>query len=149
MHSKRRHKKQRVYNMRGCSSKSLCGTKKKRTMKGGCGDTCPMANHSMIGGYVRGPSNKRSDGNKRTSSKRSDSEKRSSRSDSSRSSRSSRSSSSGKRSGSTQKGGNIFSDVVRGVAYNGGVLRNAMGGYAPPVSPSPYADQFRSTFSKV
>jgi hypothetical protein len=161
MHSKRRHKKQHVYNMRGCSSKSRCGTKKKRTMKGGCGDTCPMTNHSMIGGYVRGPSNTRSDGNKRSdvnkrrdsnkrsgSNKSSSSGKRSSKSSSEKRSSSS-SSSSSKRSGSTQKGGNIFSDVVRGVAYNGGVLRNAIGGYAPPVSPSPYADQFRSTFSKV
>jgi len=123
-------------------------------MKGGCGDMCPMTNHSMIGGYVRGPSNNRRGSNKRSdkrdSNKRSDkrsdsSNKRSDRSDSNNK----RSDRSDSRSGSTQKGGNIFTDVVRGVAYNGGVLRNAMGGYAPPVSPSPYADQFRSTFSKV
>ena len=152
MRSKRHHKKQRVYNMRGCSSKSRCGTKKKRVMRGGCGDMCPMTNHSMIGGYVRGPSSKRS--NKQRGSKRSDKRSDGNQSDSSnkRSDKQSDERSdkrSDGRSGSTQKGGNVFTDVVRGVSYNGGVLRNAIGGYAPPVSPSPYADQFRSTFSKV
>jgi len=117
-------------------------------MKGGCGDMCPMTNHSMIGGYVRGPSNKRSN-NKRSNSKRSDSNSSNKQSDKRSDSNNKRSDRSDSRSGSTQKGGNIFTDVVRGVAYNGGVLQNAMGGYAPPVSPSPYADQFRSTFSKV
>jgi hypothetical protein len=46
-------------------------------------------------------------------------------------------------------GGNIFTDVMRGVAHNGGVINNALKGYPPPVSPATYADQFRSTFSKI
>jgi hypothetical protein len=129
MRSKTIHKKhkQRVYNMKGCSSKSKRNSKSKRPMKGGCGDTCPMTNHSMIGGYVR----------RRISQKQRSS------------SRSSRSSRKSRNSNSEMKGGNIFTDVMRGVAYNGGVIQNALGGYRTPVNPSPYMDQFRSTFSKV
>ena len=141
MRSKTVHKKhkQRMYNMRGCShSSSSCDKKskkthKKRSWKGGCGETCPMTNHSMIGGYLRTPSSRKR--RARSSSRRS----------SSRSSRVSRSS----RTDSEMRGGNVITDVLRGVAYNGGVVYNALEGYPPPVSPAPYANQFRSTFSKI
>jgi hypothetical protein len=149
MRSKTAHK-QHVYNMRGCSSlSSSCSKKnkknkknkksqKKMSWKGGCGDgTCPMTNHSMIGGYLRGDraSSKRRRSSKRRSSKRSsDHSSHASHDDS---------------DVSEMRGGNIFSDVIRGVAYNGGVINNALKGYPPPVSPAPYANQFRSTFSKM
>lgn len=156
MRSKTAHKshKQHVYNMRGCSSSSCsCGKKnkksqKKRSWKGGCGDTCPMTNHSMIGGYLRGDRMSLKKSRSRSSARRSSSNKRSSvRRSSAR--RNSSHMSHDDSEMTEMRGGNIFTDVMRGVAYNGGVINNALKGYPPPVSPAPYANQFRSTFSKI
>ena len=131
------HHRQKMYNMKGCSSFFRSSKKRRhvKSMKGGCGGTCPMT-HSMIGGYLRKHSatlrNKRH--NKKSSSHSS--------------------SHLSHRTPSSQKGGMgpMTQDVVnlfRSIGYGAGSVYNAAGGYNPPVNPSPATDQFKSTFNRV
>ena len=123
------HRRQKIYNMKGCSSffRKKSSKKKQKKQKGGCGGTCPVANHSMIGGYLRKRTSKR----KRSSSVHSHS-----------------------RTPSSQTGGGVtlipqdVTNLFRTMINSGGNVYNAATGYPPSVDPSPSADQFRSTFNK-
>lgn len=147
----RRHGR-KMYNMIGCSSffhgkshhskshHSKCHHKKTKTLKkrksfrGGCGGTCPMT-HSMIGGYLRKHSGAHQIRKKKNSKRNSNGESESSM------------------ASSSQHGGDsMTSDLIgagRSIMYSAGSIYNAAGGYNAPVNPAPYADQFKSTFSKI
>jgi len=134
------HPRQKLYNMKGCSS-FFRGSKKRRnkrhvkSMKGGCDGTCPTT-HSMIGGYLRKHSTTRR--NKRN-------DKKSSSHSSSHLSH---------RTPSSQRGGTAFipqdmTNLFRSMTYSAGSVYNAVNGYGPPVNPMPASDQFKSTFGRV
>lgn len=154
--SHRRH--QKMYNMKGCSSffrstKKRSSHAKKRSsrnksMKGGCGEMCPM-NHSMIGGYLRKHSSASMSNEKRKRSQNQNSKKSSDKSSTS-SSRHSRHSHS--RTPSSQMGGGLtlipqdVTNLFRSIGFTTGGVYNSAYGYRAPVNPAPYADQFKSSF---
>ena len=148
MRTKSHHRKQKMYNMKGCSSffrstKKRGHTKRRRShnksMKGGCAGTCPMT-HSMIGGYLR----------KRGSMSSVPNEKR--KRNNVKKSESSSQSHSHSRTPSSQMGGGVtlipqdVTNLFRSIGYTAGSVYNSAGGYRQPVNPAPYADQFKSSF---
>ena len=150
---KKSNHRQKMYNMKGCSSffrstKRRNHTKKRRShnksMKGGCGDTCPLT-HSMIGGYLRkhGSASMANEKRKRNKNQNQNMKK----SDSSSHSKHSHS-----RTPSSQMGGGItlipqdVTNFFRSIGHTAGSVYNTAGGYNAPVNPAPYADQFKSSF---
>jgi len=134
MRKKSTQRKQKMYNMKGCSYTKK-RRNKKRNMKGGCGGTCSAGNHSMIGGYIRKHSNTN---NKKRKIKDTSSDSRHSHS----------------RTPSSQMGGGLtiipqdVTNFFRTISDTGGSIYNTASGYNPPVSQAPYADQYKSYFSK-
>ena len=147
-YSKKRtsHRRQKIYNMKGCSA-FFCQTKKRRSpkkmMKGGCAGTCPVSNHSMIGGYLRRGSSSISAKNAKKNKKKMTENARSSDSSSS---------SSSSRKNSSQRGGSFniipqdMTNLFRTIGYSAGSVYNTAGGYPAPVNPAPYASQYGSSF---
>jgi hypothetical protein len=131
------HRRQKMYNMKGCSSFFRSSKKRRRvkSMKGGCDGSCPTT-HSMIGGYLR----------RRGVTRRN--KQRNGKSSSHSSSHFSH------RTPSSQQGGagiipQDITNFFRSVGHSAGSIYNISGGYPPPTNPSPSSDQFKSTFGRV
>ena len=154
---KKSHHRQKMYNMKGCSS-FFRSTKKHRksrnrknkSMKGGCGGTC-SATHSMIGGYLRNRGSASANEKRKQKRNRNNNENdKMKKSESSSNSRHSHS-----RTPSSQMGGGLtiipqdVTNMFRSIGYTAGSVYNSAGGYSAPVNPAPYADQFKSSFAKL
>jgi hypothetical protein len=133
-------RRQKMYNMRGCSS-FFRHTKKRRNhkkyMKGGCAGMCPLT-HSMIGGYLRKRSSIATTVKKNKPKITSDSSSHSRHSHS--------------RTPSSQIGGGLtiipqdVTNMFRSIGYTAGSVYNVAGGYELPTDPAPYAGHYRSSF---